>query len=1277
MLGERGAHIGQRTQIELGRHMIGNVCGHSLARVRVFTAVLVVLSCVSLVFVVAPAGAVRGHVFAGAVNGEGGSGPLERFVRPVAVAVNEASGDVYVLDSSKDRVQWFDAAGTVFEGSFNGSATPAHIFSEPSAIAIDNACHLREARTHEALTQAACEKLDFSNGDVYVVDEGHHAIDKFTAAGGYVGQLTGVCPKLGVACKETEIIPFTQIDGVAVDASGGLWVEASRSGSEVKIYSFNDRVANVELAEVAIPVEPGALVRPGLAVDARGDLYVGFESPAGSLQHPSEYEDFVSELSGSGALLRARAGSEPFALRAGGTPQPGVAGEVAGQGGVYVEDGTVVHRSGPEGEAIERLGEGRLSSSGGVAVNVADGYVYAADPAADKVAVFAPEPPGAPGVLGESLGGVSADSALAQAEVDPRGAASSYRVEYGRCASLASCPQSGYEQSAPAPGEEDHTGADFEVRDLGVNLTGLAAGAAYHFRFVVGNEAGGEPRTVTGPEQTFATEPAGGEAALPDGREWELVSPPPAQKHGAAVLSSGIVQAAASGDAISYLASAPFEAEPEGFTGNGAQILSTRGSGGWGSRTIAIAHQDATGYAPGASEYRVFSSDLSLALVQPFGAFAPLSGQASEQTPYERTDYAASGEPCTSDCYLPLVDGGDVPSGTAFGGDLEGRCAEAGQLACGPKVRGATPDLSHVVLSSPVALAEGVPAGEGLYEWGNGRLSFLGLAGEAPALAFHAISADGSRVVFSGSSGGLSGLLLRDTAGETVQLDAAQAGCGGCASGGGKFQAASADGSKVFFTDEHPLAVGSGGALNAKGRPEEDLYVCEAPLGTGKLGCVPHDLTPLGAGSEQAGVLGVLGVSEDGSYVYFAANGVLTGEADSAGEHAVQGSCLAASAPAQPVRCNLYALHDGVSGWEAPRLVAVLSSADQPDWSSVLEGHTARTSPDGEWLAFMSERSLTGYDNEDQSSAWPGQKLDEEVYLYHAGGSVVCASCDPTGARPAGVEYSRLETRHGGLAGGEGVWPSSAWIAGSVPGWESYEPGAALYQPRYLSDGGRLFFDSSDGLEAHDANGVGDVYEYEPAGYRNGEGSEECVSASPTFGERSDGCVSLISGASSAGESAFLDASENGGDVFFLTPAELVGQDTDSALDVYDAHECTGSAPCFASSSQRPGTCLGEASCKAPAGSQPGVYGAPASASFSGPGNASPVSPSPAGGVLAVKEVKKPVTRSRELAQALTRCRRDRKRAQRTKCEQAAHARYGAKTQTKKQTKKPGPEGRS
>ena len=72
-----------------------------------------------------------------------------------------------------------------------------------------------------------------------------------------------------------------------------------------------------------------------------------------------------------------------------------------------------------------------------------------------------------------------------------------------------------------------------------------------------------------------------------------------------------------------------------------------------------------------------------------------------------------------------------------------------------------------------------------------------------------------------------------------------------------------------------------------------------------------------------------------------------------------------------------------------------------------------RVTGDGTSLAFASQRSLTGYDSE---PARPGACKDSgtflpapcrEVYLFNAEGdggvgSLICASCDPSGARPVG-----------------------------------------------------------------------------------------------------------------------------------------------------------------------------------------------------------------------------------------------------------------------------------
>ncbi len=76
-----------------------------------------------------------------------------------------------------------------------------------------------------------------------------------------------------------------------------------------------------------------------------------------------------------------------------------------------------------------------------------------------------------------------------------------------------------------------------------------------------------------------------------------------------------------------------------------------------------------------------------------------------------------------------------------------------------------------------------------------------------------------------------------------------------------------------------------------------------------------------------------------------------------------------------------------------------------------------------------------------------------------------------------------------------------------------------------------------------------------------------------------------------------------GGDVFFLTTAQLESQDTDTAYDVYDAHECTTTSPCIPPPPSNPRQCETEASCKQPPTPQPGIYGPPPSATFNGLGN--------------------------------------------------------------------------
>jgi hypothetical protein len=730
-------------------------------------------------------------------------------------------------------------------------------------------------------------------------------------------------------------------------------------------------------------------------------------------------------------------------------------------------------------------------------------------------------------------------------------------------------------------------------------VQGLLPMTTYHFHVVAAKLKPQE--VVDGVDKTFTTQSANGQPTLPDSRVWELVSP--ATKDGALIPSlqehGEVVQAAEDGGAITYTAIGPVEADPAG-NANETQILSMRDDGGsWSSQDIATPHDVVTGVSGDTGqEYKFFSPGLSVGLVEPFGPGAPpLSPGASEQTVYlranasllpEASEQGVHDEAVMEGGYKPLVTSkpgyANAQLGIEFGGQV--------------KFAGATADLNHIVLHSNVPLTAETPEGHkteegGLYEWEGGLLQLVSILpenGEQERNAFlggregynarDAISSTGSRIVWSAKKE----LFMRNLPSEqTIELDANQGGEGGGPKA--QFQLASSGGSQVFFTDEAKLTADS--TANSE---EPDLYECEIVEGTGgQVSCKLSDLTIESGGS--ADVQGVvLAGSNDSSYLYFVAEGRLTGE-----EKNGQGE------EAQARADNLYVLHynDEQKKWEAPVFIAALSEEDSPDWGGqTLPGNlgkvTSRVSPNGHYVAFMSERSLTKYDNLDVNSGVP----DEEVFIYDAlSKHLVCVSCNPTGQRPAGVLDSvEANGGEGLLVDQQEIWSGGRWLAGSIPGWTAMEEATARYQARYLSDNGRVFFDSSDALVPQAANGLMDVYQYEPVGVGS------CESSSGTFSERSDGCVDLISSGSSSEESVFMDAGESGEDVFFLTSAPLVSADQDTAFDVYDAHVCSELAPCV-TQVLAPPPCVTEGSCKAAPSVQPTIFGVSGSATFAGAGN--------------------------------------------------------------------------
>lgn len=1275
----------------------------------------------------------RGHVFGFSFGGPGkAAGEFEfegsaRVTEPAGIAVDEETGDVYVVDQGNHRLQEFGSNGEFIAAW--GWGVNSNSTGEPKYEVCTSDCQagLSGPGNGEFAELGAIAVDNSSNGSHYVyldTDAGAKSpvVRIFLATGAkWVGKLPD-----GEAGR---------VDGLAVDRKGTVWVYRGESEGSGAVEGFSDIAKPVqEHAEISSPDECPS---PGFAVDAAGEsFYLDHElltredecppeaeaaeieaiaeaakeaierirqearekklSPTEKQEKIRAVEKSAEEQEQAVSILDARPAltakstlvhEDELALTLEGIDRQNTSAVAVDQasgvgtplgeganGDVYIANGSSVSTFTSDGQLVQRFGSGHLQASGGVAVDSRNGYVYVVDSATDKVDVFTPEQVSAPTVSDLAAQHVSATEAQLTAQVDPEGTGVHYYFEYGTsdCATNPTCTS-----TPQPPGTEIPAG--YGDRPAGVRLTGLQPSTTYYYRIVVQGSVEGDERFSTVGTITTLPSSAG---ELADHRAWEMVSPP--EKDGSGIEPTGeqggVIQASANGDALAYIANGPIVREPEGNRApETTPVLSTRTAAGWSAQALVTPHEKGEGFYNETVEHPFYSTDLSLSLVQPFVGTQPLEAPplapgASEKTMYVRDDPPLAPETPERNVYteaegnrgflapgyLPLVTPLADTAHTQFGGQLE--------------FLDATPDLGHVVFKSKVALQQGKTPG--LYEWEGGqplRLVSL-LPGGAPAfepeLGYenvglrNAVTASGgdSRIIFQaeretapGEGNGAPALYLYDAAkGETIQINAAhgvaEPEAAGDEEGEVAFQGANSEGSKVFFTDTEPLTPESAQrpALGSEGNPA-DLYECEVVEEAGKLTCELKDLTPLSSPGS-AEVLNVVpAISETGAYVYFVANGALTPGAQQ-GDCARRGTETATTGAA----CNLYVWHEGTIA-----MIARLANEDAGDWGSFDGGNkrentgfidprpdladvTAGSSPSGEYFAFMSKLQLTEYNNIDSNHEAEGVR-DEEVYLYNAATRLLtCVSCAGDG-RSVGVH----DTVHAGEGKGLVVDRRRDWegqyLAGSIPGWSPIsEDMGALRQPRYLSDSGRLFFDSPDDLVPQATNGKEDVYEFEP------DGVGTCTYA--------NGCVSLISSGDAERESAFLDASESGDDAFFLTSQPLVPADHDTNYDVYDARECTEASPCLKTEESSVQPCETSRSCNGTSTSPPAVA-PPASLTTQSSGNvATHETLSYAAGKPAKKP--KPTAHETPLTRALKACRKKTHKKQRTLCERQARRRY-------------------
>ena len=532
--------------------------------------------------------------------------------------------------------------------------------------------------------------------------------------------------------------------------------------------------------------------------------------------------------------------------------------------------------------------------------------------------------------------GVTATSVSLRGLINPNGFSTSFRTEYITEAAYqanlnATPPRDGY--SGAVLGLVKAVGTGSTDVPVSQELSHLAPTTTYHYRLVATNSAG----PTIGPDRRFGTEEPTNVVRVLDRRGWEMVSP--VDKNGGAIqgfednFGGDVLQAAADGNSVTYSSADSFGGAPQGAPA-ASQYLARRGGGGWASENITTPLLSGSyGDNPNGVPYQLFSADLSRGLLTNGERCRGSNGECPVLNPPLPGTAAPSG-------YRNYYLRNDLSGG--FQSLLNGAAVE--ETTLGPEqfeleFAAASPDLSHVVLSSCAALSENAtevlavggcdPKAQNLYEWSGSELTLInlrpgdtqGTPGATIAARSGAVSPTGSRVYWVGkeSAGPESVIYLRE--GSQTKL------LGGSA--GGTFQTASTDGRFAFF-------------LTASGHL--DRYDATSGVST--------DLT-LGGG-----VLGVLGASQDGSHVYY-----LSGP--------------------------------GLFLWNNGATTEVAEAAAPGDYPRTTGA--ARVSPDGSHLAFMSSAELTGYENNGVSEAFLyGPPPSGGVPR------LTCVSCNPTGERPKG-----------------------------------------------------------------------------------------------------------------------------------------------------------------------------------------------------------------------------------------------------------------------------------
>jgi hypothetical protein len=1087
-----------------------------------------------------------------------------------AIAVNQTSGDVYVLSWGSRRIDQFDADGNFIRAWGTDVVVGGGTGFEICTVATE--CKKGVFSSDGgSLTSARSLAID-SAGNVWVGGN-NHRFDQFDSAGNFIAAYGWDVDALGGAgglekctstapgaCQRAPIgSALGQFSGdqfgpspyqITIDSAGNIYAVDAQGGgpgspSNNRIQRFNSSVTSASVFGIGLPDLTST--QDQLLATPDGHLLLGVEASGGNQLLDLDASGAITETSLAGAgipsfvgLARNEATGTIYATTTMSSQNP----DNPNVGILVIDDGPLPPQPGVELDPITTFDDSSATFSGtvdpgGLALGSCK-FQYSTDQVTwvdvPELACDSFDPNGGPQAVSEEVTGletgghyfvrlvatrpynpaavgideeevtlpslppvlsdlgvvrIADTSASLVAKVRPRSQSTNYHFEYGLTPGLGS-----------STAEAEIVGSAEVI--VSQQVTGLSPDTDYHFKLTATNVAG----TTESGIEAFHTraEPL----PNPDDRAYEQVTPP--AKNFNDIGKHGDVKVAENGQAVTFPTISSLENPPSQVWSIFVESIGRRGLNGWRAEAISppICFGDSQGpdLIGQPDPAAALSSNIDRAVLRrPDYPDCPVS--IDPAAPPQENLYLADllADPPEYELLTPQPAIGSV--GPSFGGT-------------GGNFAAADGDWSHVLYTSARQQTADAPAGSfaKLYQWHEGALTLLSkdtseapfttTSGVAGAAATNTVSEDGSRIFFSNAGQ----IYMREFTATTYEVAKSEctSACGSSATK--QFRWATPDGNRVLFSSAQKL-------INGDTSAGEDLYLYAHgpnPLGEQNLTLLSKDNEP--ADGSAAGLLGVLGMSEDGETVYFAASSQL-----------VLGGPTA-NGP------KLYRWLWSGGSPTVDYLGTLAESGDDDNWgASAGQPKVRRVTADGTKLLIETELAFDPLADGDE---------DLDVYRWNEEGWA-CASCQLPSQASAGDST---------FAGAGDSTAADGRIGNAMS-----------------ADGARVFFATADALLDADTNDKGDLYEWH------------------------EGTLSLISSGIGTEDVEFTGIGLSGHDAFFLTRERLVGWDTDDNIDLYDARIGGG----FPEPPPTGAPCEGEA-CRGASTVAPVTVGA-GSAVFEGPGN--------------------------------------------------------------------------